>query len=146
MAEKYDCEEFKLYYANRLTSMNYGYQTLDTIATVSKYNEEKSTGDIYICYLGKKDEVFAPYITTDPNENCLFPGAIHYVVKTNDDLIFRYLQMVAYAFKSTDELVANAKIPTSEYIRSNVTNAYIAYESMLQSEILRNRVIDNLRA
>lgn len=145
MAEKCDCEEFKLYYANRLTSMNYNYQTLDTVATVSKYNEEKATGDIYICYLGKP-EVFAPYITTDPTENCLFPGAIHYVVKTNDNLVFRYLQMVAYAFKSTDDLVANAKIPTEGRIRSNVTNAYIAYESMLQSEILRNRVVDNLRA
>ena len=143
MAEGYDCEEFKLYYANRLTSMEYDYLPLDKVAVVSRC-EQKMSSDIYICNLGKKNEVFAPYITNDLTENCLFPGAIHYVVKTTDDLVFRYLQMVSYAFTSTDDLVAKAKIPISAHMRANITAAYAAYESMLQSEILRNRVVDDL--
>ena len=143
-----NCEEFKEYYAKKLTSLQYDYQSLYVVAEVIPY-EEKISGDIYICYLNNclLNCDVAPFITTDILNSNLFHGAIHYVIRLknkDDTLILEYLKMVAYAFKSTHDLVAKAKIPTEERLRSNIKKAYEVYNTMVQNEISLQNVLDIL--
>ena len=143
-----NCEEFKNHYAKKLTSLEYDYQSLYDVAEVIPY-EEKISGDIYICYLNNclLDCDVAPFITTDIFDSNLFHGAIHYVLRLNnkdDSLILTYLQMVAYAFNSTHDLVARAKIPTEERLRLNIKKAYEVYNTMVQNEISLQNVLDIL--
>jgi hypothetical protein len=144
-----NCEEFKEYYAKKLNSLQYDYQSLYEVAEVIPY-EEKISGDIYICYLNNclSNCDVAPYITTNNIlDTNLFHGAIHYVIRLknkDDTLILEYLRMVAYAFKSTHDLVAKAKIPKYERLRSNIKKAYEVYNSMVQNEISLQNVLDIL--
>jgi hypothetical protein len=144
-----NCEEFKKHYAEKLYSLEYDYQSVYGLAEVFSY-EEKTEGDIYICYLNNclLNYDVAPYITTDIFDSNLFPNAIHYVIKlkNKDDhkLVLEYLQMVSYAFKSTHDLVDHAKIPTEDHLRSNIKKAYEVYNKMVQNEIELQNVLDNL--
>ena len=143
-----NCEEFKEYYAKKLTSLQYDYQSLYEVAEVIPY-EEKISGDIYICYLNNCSSNcdVAPYITTNILDTNLFHGAIHYVLRLknkDDTLVFEYLRMVAYAFNSTHGLVEKAKIPKDERLRSNIKKAYEVYNTMVQNEISLQNVLDIL--
>jgi hypothetical protein len=143
-----NCDEFKKNYAKKLTSLEYDYLSLYDVACVIPY-EEKMKGDIYICYLNRSllDCDVAPYITNLIFDRNLFPNAIHYVIRLNnkdDYLTLMYLQMVAYAFTSTYDLVSRAKIPTEERLRTNIKKAYEVYNIMLENEIELQNVLDKL--
>jgi hypothetical protein len=100
-------------YAMLLQKTNYPYVPLDRVAYISP----RGWGNLYI---GTSDNLV--YVTTDEGDH-------KYSLECNERL-FEYLDLLSCICKTPEELIAQARIPTQDFMFARIAYAYQTIERL----------------